>query len=77
MYWLFTLIVTPVMTYATLFWKPKMKKAPSVNRVGRMQRLACLGIACEQCITTPTAAFETHVDLPPFPLVVVEEVNSS
>lgn len=39
--WLYKMMFIPVITDSVQIWKPKMKKATSVNRLVRMQRITC------------------------------------
>jgi hypothetical protein len=75
-YWLYTSVVRPSITYASLVWWPGCETARSKQLLGTIQRLACLGITGAMC-TTPTGAMEALVDLPPLDLVVQSEARAS
>ena len=50
--------------------------ANAKERLSRIQRLACLGIA-EAMHTTPSGAIEAHNDVPPLDLVTEDEARSA
>jgi hypothetical protein len=67
-HWLFTSVVRPFITYASLVWWPGCEMA-------RAKQL-CLGITGAMS-TTPTNAMEALVGLPPLDLVVQDETRAS
>lgn len=72
MRWLYTKVVRPTITYASLIWWHKTNRAGFISKLSKLQRLACLGITGAM-ITTPTAAMEMLLDLPPLHLVMRAE----
>jgi hypothetical protein len=75
-HWLFTSVVRPSITYASLVWWPGCETARAKQLLGTIQRLACLGITGVMR-TTPTNAMEAFVGLPPLDLVVQGEARAS
>jgi hypothetical protein len=75
-HWLFTSVVKPSITYASLVWWPGCETARAKQVLGTIQRLACLVIT-EAMRTTPTNAMEALVGLPPLNLVVQGEARAS
>jgi len=72
--WLYTTVVRPKLNYAATIWWPKVEQSRARTELSKLQRLACL------CITgaigsTPTAAMETLLNLPPLHIVVKEEAR--
>lgn len=65
MYWTYTMVVRPMITYASLVWWTKMRQRTAITELSKVQRLACLGITGAMR-STPTAAMEVLLDLPPF-----------
>jgi hypothetical protein len=59
-YWLYTSVVSPILTYATLLWWEKASQT-SVNR--KTAHLACVSITGSMH-STPTAALEVILMLP-------------
>jgi hypothetical protein len=60
--WLYTSVVRPSITYASLVWWPGCEMARVKQLLGTIQRLACLGITGVMS-TTPTNAMEALVGL--------------
>jgi hypothetical protein len=75
-HWLFTSVVRPSITYASLVWWPGCEMARAKQLLSTIQRLACLGIMGAMH-TTPTNAMEALVGLPPLDLVVQGEARAS
>lgn len=66
-YWLYTAVVRPILMYGSLVWWPALEKKVNRDRVGRVQRLACL--LTTGCLrSTPTKALETILHLIPLDL---------
>jgi ribonuclease HI len=72
--WLYNMVVKPVVTYAALVWWPKTQQSTAIKRLGKLQRLACLGITGAMK-TTPTAAMEVLLGLPPLHYVIQGEAR--
>lgn len=62
--WLYTAVIRPMVAYASLIWWPRVELASVRASLGQVQRIACLSITSAMC-TTPTAAMEVMLDLPP------------
>lgn len=72
--WVYTAIVRPSLTHACAVWWTKMNQSKAVKELEKVQRLALL------CVTgvmksTPTAAMEVLVGLPPLHLLVKGEAR--
>jgi hypothetical protein len=72
LYWIYTAVVRPIVTYAATVWWPRVKFKTSHAELSKLQRVACLGIT-GAIKTTPTAAMEVLLGLPPLYLQVEAE----
>lgn len=70
--WYYTVIVRPMITYASVVWWPAVAKLYIQRKLTQLQRLACLGVT-GAIRTTPTAALEVLLDLVPLHLVIKAE----
>ncbi|KAI5735212.1 hypothetical protein M8J77_015582 [Diaphorina citri] len=68
-YWLYTMVVRPTITYGALVWWPKTEQATVIKKLRSLQRQACIGITGTMK-TTPTLALETILNLPPLELFI-------
>jgi hypothetical protein len=75
-HWLYTSVVRPSITYASLVWWPGCETARVKQLLGTIQRLACLGIMGVMR-KTPTNMIKALVGLPPPDLVVQSEARAS
>jgi hypothetical protein len=73
-YWIYTAVVRPIITYAATIWLPRVKLNTSQAEFTKLQRMACLGIT-GTIRTAPTAAKEVHLVLPPLHLQVEAEAK--
>jgi hypothetical protein len=73
-YWLYTSIIRPSITFASLVWWTGYQTSSAKKQLSRVQRLACLGITGAMR-TTPKNAMEALTCLPPFDLVVEGEAR--
>nr|CAH7737751.1 unnamed protein product [Callosobruchus chinensis] len=64
--WIYTAIIRPRIQYGSVVWWPCVQKSIVARSLGRIQRLACMGIT-EAMRTTPTAALEILLGLPTVP----------
>lgn len=64
MFWLYTAVVRPIITYVCVIWHSKTKQKTCRSKLDSLQRLACL-IITGAMSTTPTAAMEAVLSLPP------------
>jgi hypothetical protein len=60
-YWIYTAVVRPIVTYAVTIWWPRVKLKTSPE-LSKLQRMACLGITGAMK-TAPTAAMEVLLGL--------------
>jgi hypothetical protein len=68
--WIYTSLIRLLLTYAALVWWTRTH----LTQFGHIQRITCLGMT--GCMsTTPTAAMETLLCLPPLQLVVEKEAR--
>jgi hypothetical protein len=72
LYWIYTAVLRPIVTYAATVWWPRVKFKTSQAELSKLQRVACLGIT-GAIKTTPTAAMEVLLGLPPLHLQVEAE----
>jgi hypothetical protein len=75
-YWLFTSIIQPSITSASLVWWPGCQTASAKKQLSRIQRLACLGITGAMRLTPPSA-IEVITCLLPLDLVVEGEARAA
>lgn len=73
-HWLYTAVIRPMITYGCLVWWPKLEQRQATTKLSKVQRLACL------CITgamrsSPTAAMETMLNLPPLDIFIKGEAR--
>jgi hypothetical protein len=64
LYKTYTAVVRPIVTYADTIWWPRVKLKTSQAELSKMLWVACLGIT-GAIKTTPTAAIEILLGLPP------------
>jgi hypothetical protein len=74
-YWLYTSIIRPSITFASLVWWAGCQTSSAKKQPSRVQRLACLQITRAMC-TTPSA-MEALTCLPPLDLVVEGEARAA
>jgi ribonuclease HI len=67
MYWLYTSVIRPAMEYGAMVWVGATYNANLMNKLRRVQRSALLS-TCGGMRSTPTAALECLMDLPPIEL---------
>ena len=73
-YWLYTITTRPIINYASSVWWKKTQQKKAQEKLSRIQRLACLGITGAMR-TTPTAAMEVLLNLPPLHLFIRREAR--
>ena len=64
MEWLYTGVVRPVMTYGSIAIATSLEKQSIINKLNKLQRLACL-TTLNAIKSTPTAGMEVILDIPP------------
>lgn len=74
--WLYTAIVRPMVSYASVAWYRKTTQKTTIARLGSLQRTACV-IVTGAMSTSPTAALEAMLNLPPLNLHLEKEARSS
>jgi len=72
--WLYKMIVVPVISYASVVWWTKTNQITTQNRLSKIQRTACLLITGAMH-STPTAAMEVLLNLPPLHLIIQKEAR--
>lgn len=75
-HWLYVSVVRPVLTYAAVVWWKRTEVQSSTDLLGKIQRQALLSITGAMT-TTPTAAMEAMLKLPPIDLVVKAEARAA
>jgi hypothetical protein len=75
-HWIYTFVVRPSVTFASMVWWPGFQTASAKKSLDRIQRLACLEITGAMR-TTPTHAMGALIGLPPPELVVQREARSA
>lgn len=73
-HWLYTTVVKPKITYGATVWWPKVEQSTAKLELSKLQRLACICIMGAMS-TTPTAAMETILNLPPLDIVIKAEAR--
>ena len=77
MYWVYTMMIRPIITYASVVWWHKAAQKVVGGHLERVQRLACMAIT-GAFRTTPTTAMEMLLGLLPLELFVKKiAVNSA
>ncbi|XP_061729791.1 uncharacterized protein LOC133534609 [Cydia pomonella] len=74
--WIYTMMVRPIILYGCLAWWPRTLKSSCRETLMKIQRTACMAIT-GAFRTTPTAAMEVLLDLPPLHLVIQSEARKS
>ena len=68
-YWLYTVVIRPTLCNGAIVWLPAIYKTTHVALLQKVQRLALVGI-CGGFRSTPTAAMECLLDIPPIDIYV-------
>ena len=76
LYFIYTSMVRPIVTYASVVWWPKLMQKTSIDKCCKLQRLACLSITGAMR-TSPTAAMEAIVGLTPLHLHIIQRAATS
>ncbi|XP_047987119.1 uncharacterized protein LOC125226977 [Leguminivora glycinivorella] len=74
--WLYTAIVRPIVSYASVAWHKKTLQKVAVARLSSLQRTAC-SIVTGAMSSSPTAALEALLNLSPLHLQLELEARSS
>ncbi|XP_073966168.1 uncharacterized protein [Choristoneura fumiferana] len=74
--WLYQSVIRPIISYGAVVWWPRTKLITVEAKLQRFQRLACM--ATPGCMrTTPTAALEALLGLPPLHLFIQQEAGAT
>ena len=73
-HWLYTTVIRPIITYGSLVWWPRTNLSSAQKELEKLQRFACVAITGSMR-TTPTAALQAMLGLPPLHLVVRKEAT--
>lgn len=74
--WLYQSVIRPIISYGAVVWWPRTKLVTVEAKLQRLQRLACM--ATTGCMrTTPTAAMEALLSLPPLHLFIQQEAGAA
>src|SRR5690606_30824705 len=68
-HWLYTAVIRPIITYASIVWWDKTRQLTTQRKLARIQRTGLLFITGAMK-TTPTAAMETLLGIPPLHMEV-------
>jgi ribonuclease HI len=74
--WIYTAIIRPKITYASLVWWPKTKEATAGTKLAKLQRLACIAITGAMR-STPSKALDAILHLLPLHEYVQLEAQRS
>jgi hypothetical protein len=71
-YWIYTSIIRPILTYSSFLWWKKTTQVSTTKKLAHLQRLGCIGITIVMR-STPTAALEVALILQPLNLFIEKE----
>lgn len=74
--WLYTTVVRPIITYASVVWYDKASQTTAIKKLGSLQRTACL-MASGAMSTSPGLALDAMLGLPPLHLFLLKEAKAS
>lgn len=74
--WIYTMMVRPIILYGSVVWWPRTLKSTCRDDLMKVQRMACMAIT-GAFRTTPTAALEVLLDLPPLHIVIQSEARKA
>ena len=74
MMWMYTAIVRPMLTYGSFIWYKEAEKTSFRIKLNKIQRLACV-LTTGAIRTTPTAALEALLNLPPLHIFMKMEAQ--
>jgi hypothetical protein len=69
------MIIRPILTYGATVWWMRVNYNLSRRELNKLQRLACLAITGVMK-TTPTAAMEVLLGLPPLHVIIASEAQA-
>ncbi|KAL7725287.1 hypothetical protein ACLKA6_000704 [Drosophila palustris] len=73
-FWSFTTIVKPILTYASLAWWTKVKQRKAAAELSKLQRLVCVGMTGAMS-TCPTDALGIITGISPLPILIEKEAS--
>jgi hypothetical protein len=71
-YWIYTMMIRPILTSGSMVWWPRVRFKVSRTELSKLQRLASLAIKWVMKMT-PTAAMEVLLGLPPLHVMIETE----
>ncbi|KAJ8974399.1 hypothetical protein NQ317_011243 [Molorchus minor] len=74
MYWIYTTIIRPMIAYGSIVWWSKGRQRTARTKLSGLQRMASLAIT-GALRTTPSAAMEILLDLPPLHIFMEREAR--
>src|SRR5699024_7401008 len=75
-YWIYTAIIKPTTSYASIIWWDKTNQTTAQKEPNSIRRLACLCFS-EAFRTTPLAVMEAVLSMPPLHLLILTEAKIS
>ena len=76
MFWLYRFVVRPRVSYAVVVWWPRLELVTAQRRLLKLQRLVCISVTGAMR-TTPTAALEVALNLPPLHQFLLREAMAA
>jgi hypothetical protein len=73
--WLYTFVVRPILSYASLVWWRRVELKNAQESLSRLQRMKCLGITVGMRSTTST--LEVMLMCPPLHLFIKQEARQA
>jgi hypothetical protein len=70
-HWMYTMVIRPVLNYGSMVWWPRVRYNVSRTELSKLQKQVCLAITGTMK-TTPTAAMEVLLGLPPLVMIEAE-----
>jgi ribonuclease HI len=71
-YWIYTAMIRPIVSYASIVWWRKLKKKGAKDALNSLQRLAC-AITLSGTKSTPRETMEVLLNLPPLDIFLEQE----
>ena len=68
-YWIYIMVIRPLLTYGAVVWWPRTKMKITSTKLNQLQRQVCLGITGAMS-TTPGDALNAILNLPPLDLMI-------
>lgn len=74
--WIYSMVVKPMVSYASVVWWPKVTQATARQKLDSLQRMACLSVTGAMA-SAPTAALNAILDLPPLWAYIMGQARMS